>query len=53
MGLTNDMFVAMIPSIYAVLFVTLLGTMLSYFVKYAVVALFFSIPVNSMNHSFI
>ena len=52
MGFNNDSLVAMIPSIYAVLFVTLLGTMLSYFVKYAVVALLFSILVNSMNHQF-
>ena len=51
-GFNNDSLVAMIPSIYAVLFVTLLGTMLSYFVKYAVVALLFSILVNSMNHQF-
>ena len=52
-GFNNDSLVAMIPSIYAVLFVTLLGTMLSYFVKYAVVALLFSILVNSMNHQFL
>ena len=51
-GFNNDSLVAMIPSIYAALFVTLLGTMLSYFVKYAVVALLFSILVNSMNHQF-
>lgn len=51
-GFNNDSLVAKIPSIYAVLFLSLLGTMLSFFVKYAVVALLFSILVNSMNRQF-
>ena len=51
-GFNNDMLVAMIPSIYAVLFLSLLGTMLSFFVKYAVISLIFSILVNSMNRQF-
>lgn len=51
-GFNNDSLVAMIPSIYGVLFFSLLGTMVSYFVKYAVVALVFSILVNGMNRQF-
>ena len=51
-GFSNDSLVAMIPSIYAVLFMTMIGTMISYFAKYAVVALLFSILVNSMNRQF-
>lgn len=51
-GFNNDSLIAIIPSIYGVFFFTLLGTMVSYFAKYAVIALLFSALVNGMNRQF-
>lgn len=51
-GFSNESLLAMIPSIYMALFFSLLGVMISYFIKYAVVALVFSILVNGMNKQF-
>lgn len=51
-GFNNDSLVAMIPSIYAGFFVTLLTMLGGYFIKYAVVSLLLSLLVNSMNKQF-
>ncbi len=51
-GFNNDSLLALIPSIYMGFFLTLIGTMISYFMKYAFISLLLSILVNSMNKQF-
>lgn len=51
-GFNNESLVAMIPSIYVTFFLTLLGIMISYFVKYGFIALILCLFVNSLNKEF-
>lgn len=51
-GFNNQNLLNMIPTIYASLAFAFIGTMLSYFIKYAIVALLFSLLVNGMNRQF-
>ncbi len=48
-GFSNRTLVEMIPAIYAYLIVAFLGYALGYFIKYAFIALIFSITVNALN----
>ncbi|MGN0389280.1 MAG: DUF1189 family protein [Wujia sp.] len=51
-GFNNDSLLALIPSIYAGFFLTLIGVMCSYFLKYGLISLLLSVLVNSMNKQF-